>query len=120
MQAPVQQGYHPQQPYAQPPVQQGYVPVQQQVHQQQVTTVQHVQQQPMLMQPGMTTVQPVAQTGVVVVQQQRGNCPRCRNGFLTEDYSACGIILAILFFPIGILCCLAMREQRCTNCHATF
>lgn len=62
---------------------------------------------------------PVApQTHVIVVQQQAptGNCPVCRTGNLTYEYTCCGIALAILFFPIGILCCLLMKQGRCTNC----
>lgn len=49
-----------------------------------------------------------------------GGCPACRIGVLEDDYSCLGILCAILFFPIGILCCLAMRDRRCTNCGATF
>ena len=46
--------------------------------------------------------------------------PNCRVGVLVEDYDGCGICLAIFFFPIGILCCLAMRKKRCTNCRSRF
>ena len=53
-------------------------------------------------------VQP-AQPSVVVMGA--GNCPSCRVGVLSDDYSCCGIFLAIFFFPIGILCCLAMKER---------
>jgi hypothetical protein len=45
-----------------------------------------------------------------------GGCPHCRVGYPREDYSCCGICLAIWFFPIGILCCLAMKETRCSHC----
>lgn len=38
---------------------------------------------------------------------------------MVEDYSCCGIVMAILFFPIGILCCLLMKERKCTNCGFT-
>ncbi|XP_058061731.1 uncharacterized protein LOC131212029 [Anopheles bellator] len=47
-------------------------------------------------------------------------CPACRIGMLEDDYSCLGIFCAIFFFPVGILCCLAMRNRRCTNCGAQF
>ncbi|XP_033630464.1 brain protein I3-like [Asterias rubens] len=95
---PNTQGYPPQQPGYPPQQQHGYPPPQQQgaphvvVHQQQPATQ------------------------VVVV----GNCPTCHAGVITDSYTACGIILAICLFPIGIICCLMMKERRCTNCNATF
>ncbi|KAH3866499.1 hypothetical protein DPMN_029623 [Dreissena polymorpha] len=47
------------------------------------------------------------------------NCMACRVGFMQEGYSIVGIILAIVFFPIGILCCLMMKEKKCSNCGST-
>ncbi len=49
-----------------------------------------------------------------------GGCPNCRVGFLNDDYGCCAIFLAIFFFPLGILCCLALKERRCSNCNAVF
>ncbi|KAH1002338.1 hypothetical protein HUJ04_008434 [Dendroctonus ponderosae] len=49
-----------------------------------------------------------------------GACPSCRVGVLEDDFTCLGVFCAIFFFPLGILCCLAMREKRCSNCHATF
>lgn len=66
------------------------------------------------------------QYGVVVQQQPAtqvvlvGGCPACRSGVLEEDYTCLGVLCAILFFPLGILCCLAMRQRRCPNCGAVF
>ncbi|OXA51244.1 brain protein I3 [Folsomia candida] len=67
------------------------------------------------------TVQPaqLVQPGTRVVIVS-GGCPRCHVGSLIDDFDCCAIFLAIFFFPIGILCCLAMRQKRCTNCGATF
>lgn len=71
----------------------------------------------------VTTVQPSFQappqaqtiaTNLVIV----GGCPICRIGMLEDDYSCLGILCAIAFFPVGILCCLAMKNKRCTNCRA--
>ncbi|XP_013383972.1 brain protein I3 [Lingula anatina] len=58
---------------------------------------------------------PVQQNVVVV-----GGCPACRVGVLEDDFTCLGVLCAILFFPIGILCCLAMRQRRCPNCGAVF
>ncbi|XP_011499297.1 PREDICTED: brain protein I3 [Ceratosolen solmsi marchali] len=49
-----------------------------------------------------------------------GACPACRVGVLEDDYSCLGILCAILFFPLGILCCLFLRNRRCSNCGAYF
>lgn len=49
-----------------------------------------------------------------------GGCPACRIGVLEDDFTCLGVCLAILFFPIGILCCLALRQRRCPNCKAIF
>ncbi|XP_078521293.1 membrane protein BRI3 [Lissotriton helveticus] len=60
--------------------------------------------------------QPTTTTSVVVV----GGCPACRVGVLEDDFTCCGILCAIIFFPIGILFCLALKQRRCPNCGATF
>uniref|UniRef100_A0A670KDX2 Membrane protein BRI3 n=1 Tax=Podarcis muralis TaxID=64176 RepID=A0A670KDX2_PODMU len=55
-------------------------------------------------------------TSVVVV----GGCPACRVGVLEDTFTCLGVFCAIVFFPIGILFCLALRQRRCPNCGATF
>ncbi|XP_022092587.1 brain protein I3-like [Acanthaster planci] len=94
---PAQQGYPPPGQSGYPPQHQGYP-----AHQQPPTVV-TVQQQP-------------ATTQVVMT----GGCPTCHVGVMTDSYTACGIILAICFFPLGIICCLMMKERTCSNCGATF
>ncbi|XP_076364776.1 membrane protein BRI3-like [Tachypleus tridentatus] len=59
---------------------------------------------------------PVPQPQILIV----GGCPACRVGVLEDDFTCLGVCLAILFFPLGILCCLALRERRCPNCGAIF
>lgn len=61
----------------------------------------------------------------VLVQQQPdiifiGGCPACRIGTLEEDFTCLGVLMGILFFPLGIICCLALRQKRCTHCGLTF
>uniref|UniRef100_A0A8D0G3W3 Membrane protein BRI3 n=1 Tax=Sphenodon punctatus TaxID=8508 RepID=A0A8D0G3W3_SPHPU len=60
--------------------------------------------------------QPPPTTSVVVV----GGCPACRVGVLEDTVTCLGVFCAIVFFPIGILFCLALRQRRCPNCGATF
>lgn len=65
---------------------------------------------------------PQQQPSVVVTQPavviSGGACPHCHVGYPREDYGCCAICLAIWFFPIGILCCLAMKERKCSHCGA--
>jgi len=65
-------------------------------------------------------VQPAGSAQVIVVHQTpaTGNCPVCRVGNVYESYTCCGICCAIWFFPIGLICCLMMRERRCSHCGA--
>jgi hypothetical protein len=49
-----------------------------------------------------------------------GGCPNCRVGQMQDEFTCCGIALAIIFFPIGLLCCYVMREKRCSNCGTRF
>ncbi|XP_030067828.1 membrane protein BRI3 [Microcaecilia unicolor] len=60
--------------------------------------------------------QPVTTTSVVVV----GGCPACRVGVLEDSFTCLGVCCAILFFPIGILLCFALKQRQCPNCGATF
>ncbi|XP_067943069.1 membrane protein BRI3-like [Watersipora subatra] len=66
--------------------------------------------------PGVITVQPATNPRVILV----GGCPACRIGVLQDDYTVAGVLCAIIFFPIGILCCLALKQRRCSNCGAIF
>uniref|UniRef100_A0A8C2TNK2 Membrane protein BRI3 n=1 Tax=Coturnix japonica TaxID=93934 RepID=A0A8C2TNK2_COTJA len=66
--------------------------------------------------PGAAAAQPAATTSVVVV----GGCPACRVGVLEDTFTCLGVLCAIVFFPIGILFCLALRQRRCPNCGAAF
>lgn len=45
-------------------------------------------------------------------------CPKCPNGYYNPEFTTCGIVLAVCFFPIGILCCWLMREDKCNACGA--
>ncbi|KAG9333646.1 hypothetical protein JZ751_010714 [Albula glossodonta] len=67
-------------------------------------------------QPNYGGTYTIIQPSVVVV----GGCPACRVGVLEDDFTCLGILCAIVFFPIGILFCLALRQRRCPNCGATF
>ncbi|XP_033213458.1 brain protein I3 [Belonocnema kinseyi] len=49
-----------------------------------------------------------------------GACPACRVGVLEDDYTCLGIFCAIFFFPIGVICCLLLKNRRCSHCGAYF
>uniref|UniRef100_D3TKK4 Membrane protein BRI3 n=1 Tax=Glossina morsitans morsitans TaxID=37546 RepID=D3TKK4_GLOMM len=49
-----------------------------------------------------------------------GGCPACRIGILEDSFPLLALCCAIAFFPVGILCCLAMKNKRCSNCGAEF
>lgn len=49
-----------------------------------------------------------------------GGCPACRVGVMEDDYTCLGLLCAILFFPLGLICCLLLRTRRCSNCGAYF
>ncbi|KAH9128404.1 hypothetical protein AeMF1_001440 [Aphanomyces euteiches] len=42
----------------------------------------------------------------------------CAHVVQTNEFTCPGIVLGILFFPIGILCCLLLTERRCVHCGA--
>lgn len=65
---------------------------------------------------GSTTTHIIMPPPIITV----GGCPACRVGILEEEFTCLGIMCAIFFFPIGILCCLLFRNRRCTNCGAYF
>uniref|UniRef100_A0A2D4I6I9 Membrane protein BRI3 n=1 Tax=Micrurus lemniscatus lemniscatus TaxID=129467 RepID=A0A2D4I6I9_MICLE len=44
----------------------------------------------------------------------------CRVGVLEDTFTCLGILCAIVFFPVGIIFCLALRQRTCPNCGATF
>ncbi|KZS17382.1 Uncharacterized protein APZ42_017007 [Daphnia magna] len=49
-----------------------------------------------------------------------GGCPKCHVGSIhTSHITFCGILWAILLFPIGLLCLLCCTTKRCTNCSYT-
>ncbi|KAK8400084.1 hypothetical protein O3P69_003050 [Scylla paramamosain] len=64
------------------------------------------------------TTQPCAPAAQLVVIGAL--CPVCKVGILQEEFTGCGICLGIFFFPLGLLCCLLMRERRCNHCRASF
>ncbi|XP_053393456.1 brain protein I3-like [Mercenaria mercenaria] len=94
---PPQTGYPPQAGYA---PQQGYAPPPPQGYTQQSSNV------------------------VVVTQPQQvvavGSCRVCGVGHVSENFTGLGIILAICFFPLGVLCCFLLMEKRCDRCGASF
>ncbi|XP_060552482.1 membrane protein BRI3-like [Ruditapes philippinarum] len=65
------------------------------------------------------------QSNVVVISQPgvprgTGNCPHCGIGFVKTNYTLLGFLILLIFFPIGIICCLLMTEKRCSHCGAKY
>lgn len=49
------------------------------------------------------------------------SCPKCQTLCTRGGFKAWQIIIAVCFFPIGLLALLADREPtRCTNCGFTW
>ena len=45
------------------------------------------------------------------------DCVRCGQGKVTHEYvTCCGVLLAILCFPLGLLCLFLCRKTDCSNC----
>lgn len=56
--------------------------------------------------------QPIGTSNIILI----GGCPNCRIGVLEDSFTFCGILCAIIFFPIGFICCYLMQTRRCRNC----
>jgi len=76
--------------------------------QQGYATQSYPQQQGYTPQPQGYVVQPVISHG--------GGCPQCHHGVMSDEFTCCGIVCAILFFPIGLVCCFLMTDKRCGSC----
>ena len=103
---PVQKQHQAQYPLAQP--------VQQQQQQQQNVPHQQMPQQQQQQQQ-MPQQQYMQQQHVVMQPAVYGGCP---HAIQTSEFTICGVILAVVFFPIGLLCCFLMQETHCTQCRA--
>nr|CAH0107781.1 unnamed protein product [Daphnia galeata] len=55
---------------------------------------------------------PIGEARVIHV----GGCPACRVGVMKYYFTCTGILLAIIFFPLGLLCLFGLQEQRCSHC----
>lgn len=55
---------------------------------------------------------------VIINSHDQGGCQY--GHALQESYTCCGIALAIIFFPIGLACCLTMKKKQCLKCGAQF
>ena len=43
-------------------------------------------------------------------------CSTCGEGYLKDRYTPCGYILACVFFPCGIIFCVALKKRVCSKC----
>ncbi|KDO31051.1 hypothetical protein SPRG_19579 [Saprolegnia parasitica CBS 223.65] len=109
---PDPRGYQAPPPIAQAvPVQQGQYQGQPQYYAQGVPV-----QQP---RPDYVVVQPAMVGQVVVMPGQMLTVDGyCAHAVQSNEFTLCGIVLGILFFPAGILCCLLLTERKCVHCGA--
>ncbi|RZC35707.1 DUF2367 domain containing protein [Asbolus verrucosus] len=47
------------------------------------------------------------------------SCPVCRAGRMTRKFTTCGIVLAVLLFPFGLICCCVSSVKKCDACGYT-
>lgn len=47
-------------------------------------------------------------------------CPYCGMGILEPQFTLCGLLFALFFFPFGIILCFLLRENICTHCQLAF
>jgi len=64
-----------------------------------------------------TQPQPANTTTIII---QTPTCTKCHVGRIEESFTCLGICLGIWLFPIGIICCLAMRRKYCNHCGHIF
>ena len=77
-------------------------------------------QQPQYGQPPQYVQQPqYGQQPVAAVANPVYQCPAGGSHIFTDEFTPVGICLGICFFPAGLLCTYAMREQCCRKCGLT-
>ncbi|KAJ9088116.1 hypothetical protein DSO57_1026247 [Entomophthora muscae] len=59
-------------------------------------------------------------TPAVVYVQTSGNCSRGGDHVFTTEFTLGGLLCALFFFPLGIVCCLCLTERRCVKCSGRF
>jgi len=57
---------------------------------------------------------------VVVISGADAACPGGGDHNLHKEFTVMGIVLAVIFFPFGLLCCWVMRTHKCKKCGKTF
>jgi len=109
--APPDYAHPPQQQYQQyPPQQQQQAPYPPQSYPQQPYPQQPQQQQSQYGQP----------TTIPAYNANPGPCGAGGAHQIREDFTCCGIFLGIFFFPIGLICCLTMKDRVCVRCGVKF
>ncbi|KAL0946616.1 hypothetical protein HGRIS_012813 [Hohenbuehelia grisea] len=101
----------------------GQQPYQPQQQQQQAYPPQNgMQSPPLVHQPPPMTSPPVQRTAAEVGRDYQAELfARCAQGLHepTTKYGMCGIITAVICFPIGLICLFTDTEQKCARCGTT-
>ncbi|XP_015791804.1 brain protein I3 [Tetranychus urticae] len=66
-----------------------------------------------------TVVPPTNQPNLNLPILMNDACPICQGPLLTDFPFLCWV-LALCWFPIGVLCCLMSARKRCGSCGMTF
>jgi hypothetical protein len=51
---------------------------------------------------------------------QVGPCAAGGGHSIVEEYTACGLVCGIVMFPVGLICCLTMKDRTCMACGMKF
>ncbi|XP_022084972.1 proline-rich proteoglycan 2-like [Acanthaster planci] len=118
---PTSQPYSQQQPGqpGQPHQQQQQYYDQQQLQRQQHQRQQQHPNQQALHFPAQSPPQRTVKVTQPQYQPLLTTCPQCHSGVMHKQFSPLGILLGIFCFPCGLLCCLLMRENKCSSCGMT-
>jgi len=57
---------------------------------------------------------------IPVYNPNPGPCAAGGGHDIHEEFTCCGLCLGIVFFPLGLICCLTMKDKQCARCGVKF
>jgi len=49
-----------------------------------------------------------------------GPCAAGGGHEIVDEFTACGLVCGIVLFPVGLICCLTMKDRTCMQCGMKF